>query len=60
MLFTIPFVVYGIFRYIYLIIEKNQGGEPETLLYKDTNLLVTSILWAIVSIIIIFNNPGLL
>ncbi|MGI5863725.1 MAG: decaprenyl-phosphate phosphoribosyltransferase [Myxococcales bacterium] len=38
--FTIPFVVYGIFRYLYLIYRRNEGGSPEKLLLSDAPLLV--------------------
>jgi 4-hydroxybenzoate polyprenyltransferase len=38
--FTIPCVVYGIFRYLYLIYRKGEGGSPERLLLTDAPLLV--------------------
>jgi 4-hydroxybenzoate polyprenyltransferase len=53
MMLTIPFVLYGIFRYLYLIEIKHAGGEPEELLLKDRPLQVTILLWA-VAIFIIF------
>lgn len=53
MMLTIPFVVYGIFRYLHLIKMKNQGGEPEEILLKDRPIQVTVILWAI-SVMVIF------
>ena len=43
---TIPFVLYGIFRYLYLIHKKSGGGEPELLLLKDPPLLICIALWA--------------
>jgi 4-hydroxybenzoate polyprenyltransferase len=43
---TLPFVLYGIFRYLYLIYRKSEGGEPEMLLIKDLPLLSDIILWA--------------
>jgi hypothetical protein len=43
---TIPFVLYGIFRYLYLIHKKSGGGEPEMLLLKDAPLLIGIALWA--------------
>jgi 4-hydroxybenzoate polyprenyltransferase len=42
---TLPFVLYGIFRYLYLIYRKSEGGEPELLLFKDLPLLIDIILW---------------
>lgn len=38
--FTIPCVVYGIFRYLYLIYRRNEGGSPEKLLLTDVPLLL--------------------
>jgi len=51
--YTIPFVVYGILRYIYIIIYNNEGGEPENLLLKDKGLLINFLLWTISIILII-------
>lgn len=48
MMFTIPFVVYGLFRYLYLIHVKGQGGAPEDLLLRDWPLLASVALWAAV------------
>jgi 4-hydroxybenzoate polyprenyltransferase len=42
---TIPFVLYGIFRYLYLIHQREEGGSPSTLLLNDRPLLVTVLLW---------------
>ena len=47
MLLTIPFVVYGIFRYLYLIQVKHQGGAPEEVLFSDRWLQGTILLYAI-------------
>ncbi len=47
MLLTIPFVVYGIFRYLYLIQVKHQGGAPEEVLFSDRWLQGTIFLYAI-------------
>jgi len=43
---TLPFVLYGIFRYLYLIYGKAEGGEPELLMVKDLPLLIDILLWA--------------
>lgn len=47
MMLTIPFMLYGIFRYLYLIHIKNEGGSPEELLLRDRPLLISVVLWAI-------------
>ena len=43
--YTIPFVLYGIFRYLYLIHQKSEGGSPEKILLNDKPLLVNIILY---------------
>jgi len=44
--FTIPFVLYGIFRYLYLIHQKKAGGSPERVLLSDRPLFLDILLWA--------------
>lgn len=45
MALTIPFVLYGIFRYLYLIHRRDFGGSPEKALFLDLPLLTCVILW---------------
>lgn len=45
MMLTIPFVVYGIFRYLYLMHVRGEGGAPDELVLKDIPLLLTLVLW---------------
>ncbi len=47
MMFTIPFVMYGIFRYLYLIHVRRLGGSPEEIVLSDRPLLVSILLWAL-------------
>ncbi len=53
MIWTLPFVLYGIFRYLYLVYRRDEGGAPEALLLKDPGLIATVILW-LVSILWVF------
>lgn len=54
MMLTIPFVLYGIFRYLYLIQIKNAGGEPEELLLTDRPLQATVLLWGLACVAIFY------
>ena len=49
MMATIPFVVYGLFRYIELMHREDLGEEPENVLLKDVPILATIATWAITS-----------
>jgi 4-hydroxybenzoate polyprenyltransferase len=53
MMLTIPFVLYGIFRYQYLVMSKDSGGSPELTLFKDKPLLICILLWIITSMVIV-------
>ncbi len=51
---TIPFVLYGIFRYQYIIYNKKIGESPEEIIITDKPLLINILLWIITSIIILY------
>jgi 4-hydroxybenzoate polyprenyltransferase len=44
---TIPFVLYGLFRYLYLVHQEDQGGSPTNMLVTDRGLMVCVALWAL-------------
>jgi len=54
MMLTIPFVLYGIFRYLYLIQIKQAGGAPEDIVLTDHPLQATIFLWALTVFIIFY------
>ncbi|GAA0735055.1 decaprenyl-phosphate phosphoribosyltransferase [Clostridium oceanicum] len=54
MMYTIPFVLYGIFRYQYLMTKNNIGGKPEDVFQKDIPFLVDIILWVLSIGVIIY------
>jgi len=45
LLYTTPFVMFGIFRYFYLIQIKSQGGDPTKMLLKDVPTIINGVLW---------------
>ena len=51
---TLPFVLYGIFRYLYLLYRRQLGGNPSELFLNDRALLINACLWAIAVIAIIY------
>jgi 4-hydroxybenzoate polyprenyltransferase len=57
MMLTIPLVVYGLFRYLYLVLVRRQGGAPEDLLLTDPGMLGTAIAWVALSVIILYVMP---
>jgi 4-hydroxybenzoate polyprenyltransferase len=54
MMLTIPFVVYAIFRYLWLIQVKKAGGEPEEILLTDRPFQIGMFLWAAVVILVFY------
>jgi 4-hydroxybenzoate polyprenyltransferase len=55
---TIPFVLYGIFRYLYLVHQKRGGGSPTTLLVSDRPLLACVALWSLAVAVILYTPLG--
>jgi 4-hydroxybenzoate polyprenyltransferase len=54
MMLTIPLVLYGLFRYLFLVHDGHIGGSPEELLFRDRPLLASVILWALLSVLILY------
>jgi 4-hydroxybenzoate polyprenyltransferase len=54
MMLTIPFVLYAVFRYLFLIHRRNGGGSPEQLLLTDHALLASIALWGISCVAILY------
>lgn len=54
LMITIPVVVYGIFRYLYLIFEKKEGESPEKILLTDFPLFTSVALWILLIFILIY------
>lgn len=54
MMLTIPFLMYGIFRYMYLIHVRHEGGAPEDIALRDRPLQVTIALFALTVFVVIY------
>ena len=59
MMLTIPVVIYGVARYLYVIYEKKEGESPERVLLSDKPLLATVCLWGFMILTIIYLLPSL-
>jgi len=57
MMLTVPFVLYGIFRYLYLIHIRGEGGAPEELVLTDRPLQITFFLWGLSAVLILYLSP---
>jgi 4-hydroxybenzoate polyprenyltransferase len=51
---TVPFVAFGILRYLYLIAERDEGGDPARMLLGDTPLLIAVGLWLLADIALLY------
>lgn len=54
MMLTIPFVLYGVFRYLFLIYARGEGGAPEQVLLSDRPLLLSVMLWGLAAVVIVY------
>ncbi len=54
---TIPFPLYGIFRYLYLVHRREGGGSPSQMLLNDLPLLVCVALWVVVVVVLVYYRP---
>lgn len=53
LMWTIPLVIYGIFRYLYLIHVENKGGQPDEILLQDKPILITVLLYTVLLVVIL-------
>ena len=58
LVWTLPFVLYGIFRYLYLVHRREEGGNPTRVLLNDRPILVTVALWAATVVALIYHGRG--
>jgi len=51
---TIPFVLFGIFRYLYLVHQREEGGNPTQLVLSDRPLLANLLLWLLTAVLLVY------
>lgn len=54
---TLPFVLFGIFRYLYLVHQRGEGENPTTLVLKDRPTTINLVLWAAVVVLVLYALP---
>lgn len=47
LIYTVPFVLFGLFRYLFLVYNKEKGGKPEEVVVSDPELIITVVLWLV-------------
>jgi len=58
-LLTVPFVLYGLFRYLYLIHVKGEGSAPDEVLLQDRGLQIAMLLWGLTFVVLLYLIPNL-
>ena len=53
---TLPFVLYGVFRYLYLLYQRQLGGNPSDAVLHDRALLLNTLLWMVAVLLIIYGT----
>lgn len=54
MMLTIPLVLYGLFRYMYLIQVRHEGGAPDELIFRDRPLFIAGVLWVVAVVLVLY------
>jgi 4-hydroxybenzoate polyprenyltransferase len=57
MMLTIPFVLYAVFRYLYLIHVRHEGGAPEEIFLRDRPMQASMVLWAVTVFVVLYIIP---
>jgi len=56
LVFTVPFVLFGIFRYLYLVHQKDEGGSPERIPFTDPPMIANLVLWLVTVGIVLYGR----
>jgi 4-hydroxybenzoate polyprenyltransferase len=58
LMFTVPIVTYGVFRYLFLVYRKSEGGDPSRLLFRDVPLIVSGVLYGAIVLTVLQLRAG--
>ena len=53
MMLTIPFVIFGLFRYLYLVNTENVGEDAEEIFMQDKTLIASLVLWMLCAVVVL-------
>lgn len=56
LILTLPFVIYGLFRYQHLVVREDRGGDPGSVLLKDKGMILAVLGWALTAAIVIYRS----
>ncbi len=57
LMYTVPIVTYGVFRYLFLVYRKSEGGDPARLLFRDVPLMLSGVAYAMLVILLLRGLP---
>ena len=58
LMYTVPIVTYGVFRYLFLVYRKSDGSDPATLLFRDVPLVLSGVAYAALVMLLLRGNMG--
>jgi 4-hydroxybenzoate polyprenyltransferase len=58
LMYTVPIVTYGVFRYLFLVYRRSEGGDPALLLFRDLPLVVSGVAYAGLVLVLLRMVPG--
>ena len=58
LMLTVPFVVYGVFRYLFLVHQRRNGGDPARLFVTDRAMLLNGFLWVFAVFVVLYGPSG--
>lgn len=59
LLYTVPFVMYGLFRYLYLLYHIETDGDPTTTILRDRSFIINILLWGLICLGIVYGNENI-
>ncbi|MEO6593595.1 MAG: decaprenyl-phosphate phosphoribosyltransferase [Planctomycetota bacterium] len=59
LMYSVPIVTYGVFRYLFLVYRKSEGGDPARLLFRDVPLMVSGLAYALIVVLVLRGIPGM-